>query len=636
MATPSSQMPLLLTAGPLTLEYEDGGLRYIRLGEREIVRRVYCAVRDANWGTVANDIQDTRTEITEDHFQIEFDVKNRQGEMDFAWRGSISGHADGRIVFEMDGIANSTFRKNRIGFCILHPMELAGAAVRVTHPDGAVETSAFPKFIAAPNPFLEVTSLRHAAAGGVELVLTFEGDVFETEDQRNWIDASFKTFCTPLSRPFPSEVRAGERIWQRVTIELAGGVPVERPSSAHDPAVTLDVGSQASGALPQIGFSLGELTGPLSPREVELLKALSPAHLRVDVRLSSDYEPKLRQAAAVARELNCRLEMALYVGPDAQRELSALLDLVEASEAPIGRWTIFPHRGWSTTREQALIARQILEDYDSSLPIGGGTPANFRELNAERPPVDLLDFVTWSMNPQVHAFDEASMVETLAAQAATVESARQFCGHVPLIVGPVTLKMQVNPYATGAWPPPTPAGELPIDVDPRQTSLFAAAWTLGSIKHLAESGVLAATYYEPTGWKGLMEREVGSPLPDEFLSKPGAVFPLYHVFADLADFAGAQVLPVRSSHPLNALALGLKLGQLTAILVANFTSRPQEVVIPHSGMLAGTRMLDETNVTEATAQPDAYRQQVPWAAPIQEGRISFKLPAYALARVVIT
>ena len=30
------------------------------------------------------------------------------------------------------------------------------------------------------------------------------GDVFEMEDQRNWTDASFKTYCTPLRQPFPA------------------------------------------------------------------------------------------------------------------------------------------------------------------------------------------------------------------------------------------------------------------------------------------------------------------------------------------------------------------------------------------------------------------------------------------------
>jgi hypothetical protein len=63
--------------------------------------------------------------------------------------------------------------------------------------------------------------------------------------------------------------------------------------------------------------------------------------------------------------------------------------------------------------------------------VGGGTNIYFTELNRFRPPVELLEFVTWSMNPQVHAFDDLSLVETLETQATTVESAQSFFGGLP-------------------------------------------------------------------------------------------------------------------------------------------------------------------------------------------------------------
>ena len=37
-----------LRAGPLSLIYEAGDLRYIKLGNHEILRRVYAAIRDHN------------------------------------------------------------------------------------------------------------------------------------------------------------------------------------------------------------------------------------------------------------------------------------------------------------------------------------------------------------------------------------------------------------------------------------------------------------------------------------------------------------------------------------------------------------------------------------------------------------
>ena len=37
-------------------------------------------------------------------------------------------------------------------------------------------------------------------------------------------------------------------------------------------------------------------------------------------------------------------------------------------------------------------------------------------------------------------------------------------------------------------------------------SLFAAAWTVGSLAGLAEAGVASITYYETVGWRGIMAR----------------------------------------------------------------------------------------------------------------------------------
>ena len=66
-------------------------------------------------------------------------------------------------------------------------------------------------------------SIAHATPGGGEITIRFEGDLFEMEDQRNWTDASYKTYSTPLRLPYPAPISEGDRVWQRVTIEATGG-----------------------------------------------------------------------------------------------------------------------------------------------------------------------------------------------------------------------------------------------------------------------------------------------------------------------------------------------------------------------------------------------------------------------------
>jgi len=616
----------------LTLLFEEAGLRYIRLGEHEIVRRIYAAVRDENWGTVPAAVRMVRTDVHSESFVVEFESQHMQPPIDFTWRGTIIGEADGRLTFTMDGVANRTFRKNRIGFCLLHPLGLAGRDVEVIHADGRRTLSRFPRDIAPQNPFLEVVGLAHEAGPGCRVRLHLEGDVFETEDQRNWIDASFKTFCTPLARPFPVEIRAGERVWQKIALELQSTCAVSAAHEAGGGPIELTIVRRPVGPLPQLGFDFPSDGPPLTDGQCQRLRTLAPAHLRCELHLGSAFLPQLQRAVAAARALATRLDLALFVGSSVETELSALLSAVRALEAPIARWSVFPAGGWCTTRPLAIAARVVLRRHDANTPLGGGTVANFCELNRQRPPVEALDFVTWSLQPQEHAFDNASLVETLAAHAATVESARQFCDGLPLVVGPITLKKRVNPYATGIWPPAPAPGELPLSVDVRQWSLYGAAWTLGSIKYLAESGVDAATYYELVGWKGLMERDAGSALPAQSPVPDGGVFPLYHVFADLAELPGAEVLPVLSSDPLRVEALALRQTGQTCLLLANFTDQPQRMRVWSQASSARWRVLDGSNVLSALAEPEPFRNRAA-ALPLTAGRVEMVLPPFGIARL---
>jgi hypothetical protein len=206
-----------------------------------------------------------------------------------------------------------------------------------------------------------------------------------------------------------------------------------------------------------------------------------------------------------------------------------------------------PHQRKSTSEKWVELARERLQVYDATVPIGAGTNAYFTELNRGRPPVQVLDFISYSVNPQVHAFDNASLVENSGNIAATVQSARQFCDNLPICISPITLKPRFNVAATGPESEPAP-GELPAPVDARQMSLSGAAWTLGAIARLAHSEAAQLTFYETTGWRGVMETERGA-ASTNFPSLPGTVFPLYHVLADVGEFAEPRFLRVLIATP---------------------------------------------------------------------------------------
>ncbi len=177
-----------------------------------------------------------------------------QGDIGFTWHGLITGDASGAIEFSLDGRVDTTFRRNRIGFCILHPADAAGAACTLEHPDGSHTVASFPESISPHQPFLNLRAITHEAAPGLRAELRFGGDIFETEDQRNWSDASFKTYSTPLSIPYPVTVQAGDIIRQTVSVKLHGkpqSAPATAASQTH-----VQVGSMPIGQLPPLGTGI--------------------------------------------------------------------------------------------------------------------------------------------------------------------------------------------------------------------------------------------------------------------------------------------------------------------------------------------------------------------------------------------
>ncbi len=172
---------------------------------------------------------------SDEHFHLEFQVKCSSAGIAFNWNGTIEGRA-GTLSFAFAGQAESTFKKNRIGLCLLHPIQgCAGQPCRVRETGQSWVESEFPLFISPHQPFKNLGAISWKPAPNLEATVTFAGDVFETEDQRNWTDASFKTYCTPLDQPFPAEITTGTPVHQQITFELDRTTPssvvVSEPSS---------------------------------------------------------------------------------------------------------------------------------------------------------------------------------------------------------------------------------------------------------------------------------------------------------------------------------------------------------------------------------------------------------------------
>ena len=255
-------------------------------------------------------------------------------------------------------------------------MTCAGLPAKIEHVDGSIEELHFPVAIAPQlvkdghpwpvAPFDNLRTISHQALPGVWVEVRFDGDTFEMEDQRNWTDASFKTYCTPLSLPFPREVKAGTEIVQSIRIKLDGSIP-KQSSGAESKYVVISIGDGMSQAMPKLGLGVASHVQRLTPTEIDRIKALALSHLRIDLRLSDPtYKTRLRQAVDEARSLGILLEIALFLTDAAHDEMSDLVAAINEIQPPIYHWLVFHHKEKSTAAQWVNLARQYLAGYEKS------------------------------------------------------------------------------------------------------------------------------------------------------------------------------------------------------------------------------------------------------------------------------
>jgi hypothetical protein len=593
--------------------------RYIKLGKREILRAVYVAVRDESWHTIPGTISNLNIRSDAESFSLSFDCTHRERGIDFRWHADVSGSADGSIVWKMEGEAFTSFLKNRIGLCVLHPIaEYTGEPCLILHSDGTKEECRFPVAVAPHQPFLDVRAMHFAAAPNVDAEIAFDGEIFETEDQRNWTDASFKTYSTPLSLPYPVRVEKGSKVSQSVILKLRWAIPVCTDHKRANVDVILLLQPESRTFLPRLGLKDAHSDAPVSEAEIRRLKPLRLDHLGVDLEVGNQWsEESFWKSAAKAQLLSLPMEVALApAGNDA--ELGRILQEIADRKVDICRWLV-------DVRMEDPARRRALEVLLAMAPVALGKGTNFAELNRNRPSEAPAGGVWFSLNPQMHAVDDLTLIENLQAQSSALASLREWMEGAPVTVSPVTLRARMDRRAHKTLSRQREP-ELP-DADPRQMSLLGAGWTLGSLKHLAEGGAANVTYYETSGALGVMGLQVDSQ------SLPGFVYPMYHVFCDIAEFKGAEVVRITSSDPLRADGMAFVEPGRLHIIVANYSAETVKVglCLAALAMRARVSLLDEENVEFAMLHPELFRQRSSHFVDEQDGEIRVELKPFALA-----
>lgn len=248
----------------------------------------------------------------------------------------------------------------------------------------------------------------------------------------------------------------------------------------------------------------------------------------------------------------------------------------------------------------------------------------FTEMNRKRPPVDLLDVVSFTTTAILHAGDDHSITEGIESLPAIALSAKAIAHDKPWATGPSAIGMRMNPYGEAPMSNPDNIRQAMNFNDPRQRGLLGAAWTLGYIARFAAGGASAIAIGGTTGAFGVMH--VPQPWPQPWFDENGGLYPAYHVMRGLAALSGGAMRTVEISDPSAVQAVAVETEQGTELWLANLTAEEQTCRVDSA--LSAAAVLDSETFVEATKDADLL-----WSSERASGDGACILKPYAVARL---
>lgn len=603
-----------LKYGPVGLEYFEGSLRHFSVQGKEVLRRIYPTVRDDDWNTLIPVISDFRSDTGDASFRLRYTAMYRADKVNLEAVMEIEGNEKGQIRFSFKATSLGETLANRIGICILHPQTLMGTPTEILHSDGKKERSSFPKLV-SPWPFFsDLKKMHWDPAEGINASLTFSGEVFETEDQRNWCDASFKTYAPPVAKPIPVLLKKGMSVNQEVIFDIhfTGSPSLDESPASH--STTITIYPENRNQLPAIGVLQSSTREKLSDNEFKKIKRLGLDHYRIDLHMADPlWESRFIQGNSEGKKMNLPLLVALYFNADAVAEVKLFIGKCFDIFPQIEEIMLFKEGSKATPHELFDQVEALLREGLHHARIGVGTHRHFADLNQNSPYPGKADFLVYQVNPQVHARDALTLIENLQAPGYAVKT---------LLHAESTRLVYASPVSLGSWNP----AEIRTE-DPRLHSLFGAGLVIGLVKSLAEAGVSSITLLETSGEFGIL---AGDPeTPDSV-----QLFPVFLVLSRLLESKGF-VLRSESSEPLRVNALVCKSASRVKIFLMNHTGEIQTVRLAGMTGQAVVRTLAPENIRQAVKDPETFfssQGETLW----MDENTSFSLDRYTILTMDLT
>jgi len=584
-----------LVVGPLVAMQQGAALQSLQMDGVTLIAEIGLGIRNRLWHTLAP--QSLRRRSCVDRWGgLVLRGKTAVEQSSLAWQVTWTGHADGLDV-ELTMRACGAVTVNRAGLVLLLPCDrFAGAPAVITDALGGRSEAVLPLAIAAHQPLPPLRAVEVRDDRGWQVRLEFEGDDFEVEDHRNWLDPCFKFYNRPLSAPTPYRIEDGQEIHQRIRVAIRRGT---RPCAGvvATPAAPTARMRAPEGRLPVLGLNVG--AGQIAV-DGECWRRIGEVGATfASIRILQGEGGLL--GALLARARAARLQPKLVLVRVDEQDVQAMAPCLVA-----------PDRAEVHSIACHAIQPPVMRMLEHLLPDAlrvVGTFGDFVHVNRAALVPAPHEAFAFALCPTVHATDDHSLLRSLGALPAMVEQARRMAGGASLWLGPCNLRRDLHPATGSTSGLALRADGLPDDVDPRQMLPIAAAWLACAIALCGWSGVDALCTFDAVGPRGVVDTRFG--IDQARLSPSGLVLQA------LAPRQGVSLAWV--SVDMHQQGLFVLAGPCPEVWVVELAGRPLELP------LAG---LAPARVRVLARRRDQYAW---WPVPLP--RPVLRLQAYQTARI---
>jgi len=567
--------------GDFQFYYSDGEIEEIKYKSIELLRKISFLIRDKNWGTWSLHVDRYSgiegKESVELHTYGYFSLDQKEKCL---FETHIHIRKNRTLSISTTITPCNDIYTNRAGFILLHPLDgVCGQEVQITS-NNKIHTSQFPYYIAPIQPFFNINKIRQNIKG-IDLEIELHADrPFECEDQRNWTDASYKTYYRPLDDPFPYILIRDQSITQEIIINILSDCVDEAERIEVKESVVeenmpilyehydINRGNAENIVLTDRKIIKIDTTKTEWYAKSQILHTFQDTNeLVIEVILPDDEE----RSDSILNKLSNILPSNTYVIPLPKSYLK--------SYQPTGDFPLL------LTPSQALV---IANRYFEKEFLGCGVLTYFTEFNRCGIASHLAGFIYHCNSATVHDADDASVMQTLESLPFIYESAQVKTGaYLPYRLGLSTIALQSNPYGDFIGENELNTRETMCSKDPRHRGLFGASWIVGfvatTLKHNLHSFCFSS-----------MEGSFSSNENRHF-------YPIFHILKILAKASGRpRVLPPKIK---NIALVYWEADGLMHGLVANLTTKNMNI---HEEDLLVLDMqvavLDKTRVEDASAE----------------------------------